>query len=245
MESNLCKELRLESPIAVLLSDELPTGAKAFKPEKGVNCSLYALKQAQAGESIYFSMDTPGCPGKKFGFGFLDDIKIPGGGGFEYFLSCGKGPGFPEGERVKKTPEVALAFHATLPKKVHHNQYVIFKPLEMDDLGKARLVIFLANPDQLAALIHLYSYESGAYDEVFTAMCSGCGSVLRIPLAETSRTNPRGVIGLVDIFARPHFKSDLFAFTTSPQKFSEMEGNSKNCFFQVKTWQGVKARLNP
>ena len=245
MESFLCKELKLNNPIAVILSDEIPDYAHPFSPGKSHNnCSLNALKLAQSGEAIYISQDTPGCPGMKFGLGFIDHIMIPGGAGFEYFLSCGKGPGFPEGERVKKSPEIAIQFHAKLPKKVHNNKYIIFKPLSENDLDLAKLVVFLANPDQLSALIHLYSYESGAYDEVFAAMCSGCASIVRIPLSEMAKKDARGVIGLVDIFARPNFEPELFAFTISTKKYIEMEENSKNCFFQAYVWNGVKERMN-
>ena len=244
MESFLCSELKLGRPIAVILSDTMPEGAKPFTPGKSYsNCSLNALKLAQAGEAICFSPDSPGCPGMKFGLGFVDEIKTPGAGGFEYFLSCGKGPGFPEGEKVKKTPETAIKFHATLPKKVHGSKYITFKPLTGNDLPIARLVVLLANPDQLSALIHLYSYESGAYDEVFAAMCSGCASIMRIPLAEVEKEAPRGVIGLVDIFTRPNFEPDLFALTVSIRKFMEMEENAKNCFLQAFVWSGVKKRL--
>lgn len=43
--------------------------------------------------------------------------KIPGG--FENFLSqgCGK-PGCPPGERIKKTPELAIKFFESMPKDV-------------------------------------------------------------------------------------------------------------------------------
>jgi uncharacterized protein (DUF169 family) len=246
MESFLCRELRLATPIAVILSDAIPDGARPFAPAKNRHgCSLNALSLAQAGEAIYFSLDSSGCPGMKFGLGFVDEIKTPGAGGFEYFLSCGKGPDFPAGEKIKKTPETAIQFHATLPKKVHRSKYVTVKPLAESDLPIAALVVLLANPDQLAALIHLYSYESGAYDEVFAAMCSGCASVLRIPLAEVAKEAPRGVIGLVDIFARPNFEPELFGFTVSAKKFVEIEENSKNCFLQAFAWDGVKKRLNP
>jgi uncharacterized protein (DUF169 family) len=242
MESNLCNELKLHQPIAVIFTDDLPTDAKKYMPEKGKgSCSLHALNRVVAGESIYFSLETPTCTGMNFGFGFIDEIRIPGG--FEYFLSCGKGPGFREGEMIKKTPEVALQFHAQMPKKVHNNKYIILKPLIEQDLDRAKLVILFANPDQLAALIHLYSYESAAHDAVFAAMCSGCGSLIRLPLAELNKERPRGVIGIVDIFARPHFDANLFALTVPAKKFREMEENSKNCFLQAHTWDGVRQRL--
>lgn len=246
MDSVLCKELRLSPPIAVILADELPPAARPFAPVQCPNhCSLHALKLAQAGESICFCRETPGCPGMKFGLGFVDEIRIPGGGKFEYFLSCGQGPGFPEGEKVKKNPGTAMAFYNGLPKQVHRSKYVMFQPLTDDSLARATLVVVLVNPDQLSALVHLYAYESGATDEVFAAMCSGCASILRIPLAELTKPSPRGVIGLIDIFARPNFGANLVALTVPARKFAEMEDNSKDCFFQARTWNGIKQRLAP
>src|SRR5690242_8287841 len=125
LETNICKELRLKNPpIAVVLTDTVPDDAIAFDPSvmKGI-CSLSALKEAFTGKAVYFSSNSQGCPGFKTGLGFEDGAKIPGG--IEYFLSCGRGEGFPEGEKLKKTPEIAKAYYDKLPKNVMNSKYVI------------------------------------------------------------------------------------------------------------------------
>lgn len=241
--SNICKELRMKNPpIAVLFTDTVPEGAIQFDPKimKGI-CSLSSLKEAIGGKTVYFSSDSAGCPGMKSGLGFTDTAKIPGG--IEYFLSCGRGEGFPPGERLKKTPEIAKTYYEALPKKVHNSKYTIFKPVDKLNDEIPKLIIFLGNPDHLSALISLFSYESVVVDDVFTPMTSGCSSLIKIPLNELKKDKPRAVVGLVDIWARPLFDADMFAFTVPYAVYKRMEENSKDCFLQAKTWDGVKNRL--
>jgi uncharacterized protein (DUF169 family) len=241
--SNIFKELKLKySPVALILTDELIEEAiqvKATKESHG--CSLIALRDAAKGETVYLSKETHGCPGMKSGMGFADSTNIPGG--IEYFLSCGRGEGFPKGERLKKTPEVGKSYYEGLPKGVMNNKYIIFKPLEESDRDKAALVTFLVNPDQLSALITLHAYESDSVDTAYMPMSSGCSTIVKLPLAEIKKDNPRAIIGLVDIWARPLFDADILAFTVSYKEFERMESYSKDCFFQVETWEGVKERL--
>lgn len=241
--SILFNELKLKYlPVAIILADELPEGAASLKPSKEAHgCSLSALRAAAKGETIYVSKETPGCPGMKSGMGFTDIPNIPGG--IEYFLSCGRGEGFPKGERLKKTPEVAKSYYDRLPKAVMDNKYVIFKPLDKSDKDKATLVTFLVNPDQLSALITLRDYESDALDTAYMPMSSGCSTIVKIPLAEMKKENPRAIIGLADIFARPLFDAEILSFTVSYKEFERMESYANDCFFQAETWDGVKERL--
>ncbi|MCX7746206.1 MAG: DUF169 domain-containing protein [Clostridia bacterium] len=113
---NLSKELKLKySPISVILTDVLPENVEEFNPGKYNNfCSLTCVREAAKGYTIAMSAESKGCPGARSGMGFADETNMPGG--IEYFLSCGRGEGFPEGERLKKTPEIAKAYYAGLPK---------------------------------------------------------------------------------------------------------------------------------
>lgn len=243
LSSDLIRELKLEYlPVAIILTDELPEEAVQLKPSKEAHgCSLSALRAAAKGEAVYVGREAPGCPGMKAGMGFIDCPNIPGG--IEYFLSCGKGEGFPKGERLKKTPEAAKAYYESLPRGVMNNKYILFKPLEESDQEKAALVTFLVNPDQLSALVSLHAYEAETVDTAYMPMSSGCSTIVRLPLAEQNKANPRAIIGLADIFARPLFDADLLAFTVSHKDYERMESYAKDCFFQVETWDGVKERL--
>jgi uncharacterized protein (DUF169 family) len=239
----LIKELKLKYlPVAIILTDELPEEAFKLIPSKEAHgCSLTALRAAAKGEVVFLSKEMPGCPGMKSGMGFTDIPNIPGG--IEYFLSCGRGEGFPQGERLKKTPEVAKSYYGALPKDVMNNKFIIFKPLEESDKDKASLVTFLVNPDQLSALITLHAFEADSLDTAYMPMSSGCSTIVKIPLAEIKKDNPRAIVGLVDIFARPLFDADILAFTVSHKEFERMESYARDCFFQVETWRGIKERL--
>lgn len=242
-ESILIKELKLKNtPISILITDETPENALEFDPSimKGP-CALAAIKEVLQGKTVYFSRASRGCPGLKSGLGFEDETKMPGG--IEYFLSCGKGEGYPEGEKLKKTPEIAKQYFDSLPKKVMDSKYIVLKPVEQLNGDLPKLVVFLANPDQLSALITLFSYETSILDNVIAPMTSGCSSLIRLPLDELRKENPRAVIGLIDIWARPILGADIFAFTVPYEAYLKMEENAKDCFLQAKTWNGVKNRL--
>ncbi|WP_425448997.1 DUF169 domain-containing protein [Dethiothermospora halolimnae] len=243
LNSKISKELKLQhNPVAIIFTDELPEKVKELKSSKESHgCSLSALRDAAKGETVYLNKETPGCNGMKAGMGFVDDIKIPGGR--EYFLSCGRGEGFPEGEKLKKTPEVAKSYYDGLPKEVMNNEYVIFKPLEGSDEDNISLVTFLVNPDQLSALITLHAYDTGSTDTAYMPMASGCSTIVKLPLAEMKKDNPRAIIGLADIWARPLFDGNILAFTVSYKQYKRMESYANDCFFQAKTWNGVKNRL--
>jgi len=246
MDNHICHELQLKyPPIFVVLSNEPSQEAAEFCGARSNltcgSCAISALKQVAEGKTVFFSKETAGCPGFKQGFGFVSELSFPGG--IEYFLSSGKGPGFPEGEKIKKTPEIARNFFYGLPKNVHDTNYVVFCPLNSPLATKAKLVIFIANPDQLSALITLFLYESSSVDDVYAPLVSGCTSIVKLPLAELNKATPRAVIGLVDTVCRPLLDEDSFAFTVPYSAYLQMEGNSKDCFLQVKTWTNLKARL--
>lgn len=241
--SKLVKELKLKYfPVSIILTDELSIEAMQLTPSKEAHgCSLTALRAAAEGKTVYLSKETSGCPGMKSGMGFTDSVNIPGG--IEYFLSCGRGEGFPKGERLKKTPEVARTYYEGLPKEVMPSKYIVLKPLEGSDKNKAALVTFLVNPDQLSALINLHSFETDSLDTAYMPMSSGCSTIVKLPLAEAKKDKPRAVIGLADIWARPIFDADILAFTIPYDDYERMESYAEDCFFQAETWEGIKERL--
>ncbi|KPU42580.1 hypothetical protein OXPF_38800 [Oxobacter pfennigii] len=238
---SLSKELNLRyNPISVILADDKPEGAHDYNPaEMGGACVINALKLVSDGKSICFNEAAKGCPGRMSGMGFSSEIGIPGG--FEYFLSCGRGQGYPPGEKLKKTPEIAKEFHDGLPKDKVSSEYIVLKPAEAND--DAKLVIFLANPDQLSALVTLFSYESGATDNCIVPMSSGCASLFKLPFAELNKDNPRGVVGLVDVTVRSVLDKDILTFTVPFDAYLKMEENSKDCFMQTHTWNKISTRL--
>ena len=232
------KELKLENKaLSIILSDD----ESVSEPPRGNGCSLPLLNSALKGETVHIRPTDLSCPGAVRGFGFSDECPETKGG-FGLFISHGAGEGFPEGERLKKDPETAVEMLNNQPVNVLGGQTsIIIKPCEEGDA--AELVSFLAEPDQLSGLVQLFSYRTGAYDNVISPLCSGCASIFRIPLGELKRENPRGVIGNIDMVGRMFFDRNEFFFTIPMRAFREMLEDADNSFLFTSGWKGVKKRL--
>ena len=232
------RELRLEG--RVLAITRLDDNQNASTIRRG--CSLAALTRALDGEAVVFTADNMECSGACAGFGFSDELPpIPGG--FGYFLSCGRGEGYPPGERVKRTPELGEQMLFGQPKDVMSG-FAAIKVSPYREDRQPDTVACLVNCDQLSALIHLFGFESPAYDNVIAPMVSGCASVFRIPFGELARgADARAVIGGVDVFSRPHFPADTLFFTVPGVAFARMLSLLDESMLASPIWRGVQRRL--
>lgn len=223
------------------------------------------LVAAIRGKQAVFDRDTFGCPGGGTGLGFGNQYKnFPGGEkGFCYFLSTGVngwGPGrhlaklakpfirkedyetVINGEGYLKNPELVRKFLECLPMMDVPNKYVVFRPLLQVDSEKEKpmVVVFLADMDQLSALVILANYNRGCNENVIIPMAAGCHSIGIYPFREAMNENPRAVVGLVDISARVHLKrqlkSDVMSFTVPFNMFQEMETNVPGSFLDGNSW---------
>lgn len=205
-------------------------------------CALAALQRALSRETVIFTRENVGCTGANAGFGFSDELPlIPGGIGD--FLAQGHGEGFPAGEHVKRTPALGEAVFRGQPQGVMKGYAAIqvgpYAPYSVPDT-----VTCLVNCDQLSALIHLFCFESAAWDNVITPMVSGCASIFRIPFGELSRAEgARAVIGNVDVFSRPHFPADSLFFTVPGTAFARMLSLLDESVLTSPIWRGVRDRL--
>lgn len=206
-------------------------------------CSLALTKKAMRGERIVVASENCGCRGSNVGFGLHDGIPDTPGG-FGYFISYGRGEGYPHGERIKKTPELGEAMLMGQPAGVNKGctgiEFWSYEQAEDPDL-----VSSLVTPDQLSALIHIYNFEKPDYDNVIMPMSSGCASVVRIPLGELEKgDDARAVVGGVDVFSRPHFGADTFFFTVPAAQFETMLRNADESVLVSPIWRGVRKRIH-
>ena len=244
MKSEIARRLKLRySPVAVLFADEKPDGALEFIEGRWGRVAAM-MSAAAKGKTAVFSRSTCGCRGGAVGLGFGNTHRqIPGG--FEYFLSTGKGEGYPEGEAYKKTPELAKTFQDVLPYTDIPCQYVVFKPLaEIEPAAKnPAVVVFYANPDQLSALVVLANYARPGNDNVLVPFGAGCHTLCLFPWHEASQERPKAVVGMTDISARPFIDPDLLSFSVPFSLFQEMEANVPDSFLDKPAWLKVAQRL--
>lgn len=238
------QELKLNNK-AVAITRVTVTEAQE-KIRKG--CTLALLQKVMDGESVLVTADNVGCGGAKAGFGLCDGLPdTPGGIG--YFLSYGRGEGYPPGERIKRNPDLGEQLLLNQPQDVMagHNALKLEALVSADgsDIEDFDLVTFLTTPDQLSALIHIFNFDKVAYDTVIVPMTSGCASVFRIPFAESEKgSNARAVIGNVDIFSRVHFPADTFFFTISAECFKAMLADSDESILVSPIWKAMRKRIH-
>ena len=271
MQSTIAKALGLtHQPVALLWAGEAPEGAVRFK-EGRWGCLMWLLASAAEGKIAACDRKTFGCFGGGVGFGFGDQYRnFPGGlDCFCRFLSSGN-EGSPEGreaaERVRphlreeayeeflhgegyqKTPELAKRFVASLPVVEIPAAVVVLKPLAaLDDAREGpQVVVLLANPDQLSALVVLANYGRGHNENVIVPFAAGCQSIGIYPYREARSASPRAVMGLVDLSARLQLRQrlggNLFSFAVPYAMFREMEDNVRGSFLDRPTWKKLAGR---
>jgi len=278
MRSQIREALRLaHEPVALLWSDEQPEddgGQKALQFAPGRwGCALTMFAQAARGRTAVFDRETAGYAGGAVGIGFGNRYEDYLGGieCFYRFLSSGNEgdpaamaaleeagrnmraeslENFRLGERYMKTPEIAKSFVDSLPTREIPARYVVLKPLWAVDRDREKPVTihFLADADQLSALIVLANYGRDGTENVTIPMGAGCHSIGILAYREAEREPPRAVVGLVDLSARLNIahllEPGLMTFTVPLGMFDEMEENVPGSFLERETWRELMERRN-
>lgn len=270
MESKIARSLNLKyHPVAVLWSEDRPEKAMGFKESKW-GCVMWMLAAAAKGRTAAFDEKTYGCWGGGVGLGFGNQyLNFPGGMEcFYHFLSTGndnwqKGRDMAEklasaagkefleefrhGEGFMKSPELVKKFIDSLPIMEVPKKYVVFKPLTHLDptQEQPQVVVFLADPDQLSALVVLANYGREDNQNVIAPFAAGCQQIGIFPYQEARSERPRAVIGLTDLSARKNLKKQLdrnvLSFAVPWRMFEEMEENVEGSFLQKETWKALQA----
>jgi uncharacterized protein (DUF169 family) len=269
MRSKIEQALSLRfPPLAVYYDWEPPAEAEDHHPL----CSMLLLDRAAKGETVAITEGTCGCPGALEGLGLAParPENFPGGTEcFLRFLSIGndswdKGRAviskmieegapkimiteFAEGEGFKKSPELVDQWLEEIPAIEPQGSYVVIRPLEDLEGGKAPAVVtLLADPDQLSALVVLANYARPGIDNVRIPFCAGCASIALYPFDETRQPRPRAVGGLTDISARFYLGKllgrDIVSFSMPWRLFQEMEANASESFLSRFAWKTMTAR---
>jgi uncharacterized protein (DUF169 family) len=268
MQSKIAKCLKLRyEPVAILCSDEKPADALGFKGCKGGCVMVLFAQTAAKGRSAAFDRENFGCFGGGAGLGLgrhYENFPFGGIETFKYFLStglegqqrddlvkkiCSQGSGeqvenFLQGERYKKTPALVEDFLKELPAMEVSKRYVVFKPLkELAEEEVPVVVVFLADADQISALIGLANYDRPGVENVFAPMGAGCHQIGIYAFREAQSDRPRAVLGLTDPSARKNVRhildKDVLTFALPYRRFLEMEKNVEGSFLERSTWRSL------
>ena len=202
-------------------------------------CLIGNLGRVREGHSFVYDAHTPGCSGGKRYSGFSKKLRPK----FEYFLSCGI-PGELEGERYKKSPKLVEAYLKDHPAFEAPGKTLVFKRLDKFTAAEEPLaVIFFATPDVLAGLFTLANYDRADPYGVIAPMGSGCASIIDYPYQERRSENPRCVLGMFDVSARPCVPEATLTFTIPMQRFEQMVSNMDESFLITPSWDLVRRRL--
>jgi len=228
-----------ELPIVFYYTDKMPDVAKV-SPPSGHRCIMADLSQVRAGTSLCFNSDSLGCFGGKRYLGYSSDI-VPN---FEYFLSYGI-PGKLEGERYRKTPELVNRLMENVPKFQAPSKYIVFKRWDMlDESDEPDVVIFFAHPDILSGLFTLANFDVDNPNGVYCPFSAGCGTIVQFPYLERDSDNPKAVVGMFDVSARPYVSKNTLSFSVTMKKFVTMIDNMEESFLITHSWDKVQKRID-
>jgi hypothetical protein len=226
-----------ELPVIFYYADEPPPGTEAAPPSRGWHCFVADLAVVRNGGALCMDEPALGC-GKRF-CGF----QIPQRANFEYFLSYGI-PGKMEGERYKKTPEIVKQIMAAWPDWQAPARYLVLKRWDkMVASDRPEAAIFFARPDVLSGLFTLANFEEADPFGVITPFSAGCGTVIQYPFLENQKENPKCVLGMFDVSARPCVKAGELTFAAPMKKFARMIDNLEESFVITRSWEKVMRRL--
>jgi uncharacterized protein (DUF169 family) len=227
-----------ELPIAFYYTNE-EGHAELVNPNTVRRCIFPALSLVRKGRALCFDAESIGCLGGQRYLGFREDE----GPDIEYFLSCGI-PGKVEGERYKKTPEIAAEAVKLEPSFKAPARFIVFKRWDsLNESDEPEVVIFFASPDVLSGLFTLANFDETEPNDVFTPWCSGCSSIVQYPFLEKDSVRPRAVIGLFDVSTRPRVPENTLSFSVSMLKFERMVRNMEESFLTTNSWKAVQKRI--
>jgi uncharacterized protein (DUF169 family) len=227
-----------ELPITFYYTNE-EGHAELVKAGSIPRCVIAAISTVREGNSLCFDATSIACFGGRRFLGFSTNMTT----NFEYFLSCGI-PGKLEGERYKKTPEIAAEWSKNLPKFKAPAKFVVFKRWDMlNEADNPDVVIFFAKFDVLAGLFTLANFDETDPNGVFSPFGSGCSSIVTYPFLEKDAARPRAVIGLFDPSARPFVPENTLSFAVPMGKFERMVANMEESFLITNSWKQVQERI--
>jgi hypothetical protein len=96
----------------------------------------------------------------------------------------------------------------------------------------------------LSGIFTLSSFDRDYNDGVTATFGAGCASIIQYPLEEAKLANPKTVLGMFDISARPFVPENVLTAAIPYNRFVEMVENMEESFLTTNSWNVVKSRIN-
>lgn len=227
-----------ELPIVFYYSQDAASADKAAM-SPGLHCFVSELVKVRKGESLAFDVDAISCAGGKRYLGFAQELRPD----FDYFLSCGI-PGEVQGERYKKTPALVDKYDLSVPPFHAPGNYIVFKRWDcLAETDEPSAVIFFGHGDILSGLFTLANFDEMAPDAVIAPFCAGCGSIVYYPYQQSQSENPKAILGMFDVSARPSVAPEILSFAVPWPKFTRMVENMDESFLINDSWNKLRVRI--
>ena len=219
MESKLANAIGLElSPVAIFFGGQ-PHGHYAHFEKGRHGCVINMLYMAAKGIPAVMERQNFGCSG----IGACGGRVITAGD--SGFTSALNSSAIDSDEYAKTVFLGASSSSTPVPFDKIPQQFVVFKPFSLLNIDREppRLVGFLANPDQLAALIMLATYECSPDYQPVLSCSPSCRSIVLEPYEEARREESRPVVGNLELLLRHRVPAEMLSFTVSFKKYASME----------------------
>ena len=110
----------------------------------------------------------------------------------------------------------------------------------MEDGDNPLVVIFFATSDVLSGLFTLANFDEPQPNGVITPFGAGCATIVDYPYKELKSSEPRAVLGMFDVSARP---ATVLTFAVPWPKYVRMVDNMKESFLITESWDKVRMRM--
>jgi hypothetical protein len=89
----------------------------------------------------------------------------------------------------------------------------------------------------------LANYALETTEAVYTPFGSGCSTILTYPLKEAEKEQPRAILGMFDVSARPMVERDILTLAMPYSVFLGLLENVSGSFLQTESWKRVLQRI--
>jgi len=89
----------------------------------------------------------------------------------------------------------------------------------------------------------LTNYALETTEAVYTPFGSGCSTILTYPLKEAENEQPRAILGMFDVSARPMVEEDILTLSIPFSLFLKLLENVSGSFLETESWKKVLKRI--